>query len=63
VQFVGRLDAATQAAWYDRATVVPVAAGQRLGGGVGAGGHGARLLPLLSDLPANRELVRTATTA
>jgi L-malate glycosyltransferase len=59
VRFVGRLDAATQAQWYARARwyvslpqsdSVSVSVLEALGFGC---------IPLLSDLPANRELVRT----
>lgn len=57
VQFIGRLDAATQAGWYDRARwywslprsdSVAVSVLEAMA-------HGC--VPILSDLPANRELV------
>ncbi|KQV95942.1 glycosyltransferase [Rhizobacter sp. Root1221] len=58
VQFVGRLDAATQAGWYDRAQwYVSLPASDSVAVSVlEAMAHGC--IPLLSDLPANRELVR-----
>lgn len=58
IEFVGRLDAATQAAFYARARwYVSVPRSDSVSVSVlEAMGHGC--LPLLSDLPANRELVR-----
>ena len=58
VQFVGRLDAATQAGWYARARwYLSLPASDSVSVSVlEAMAHGA--IPLLSDLPANRELVR-----
>ena len=58
VHFVGRLDAAAQATWYDRATwYLSLPRSDSVSVSVlEAMAHGA--LPLLSDLPANRELVR-----
>lgn len=57
VQFVGRLDAATQASWYDRAQwYLSLPASDSVAVSVlEAMAHGC--IPLLSDLPANRELV------
>jgi glycosyltransferase involved in cell wall biosynthesis len=57
VQFVGRLDAATQAAWYGRARwYLSLPQSDSVSVSVlEAMAHGA--VPLLSDLPANRELV------
>jgi glycosyltransferase involved in cell wall biosynthesis len=57
VQFTGRLDAATQAAWYDRARwYVSLPHSDAVSVSVlEAMAHGC--IPLLSDLPANRELV------
>jgi len=58
VQFVGRLDPATQARWYERAQwYVSLPASDSVAVSVlEAMAHGC--IPLLSDLPANRELVR-----
>ena len=58
VQFVGRLDAATQARWYDRAQwYLSLPASDSVAVSVlEAMAHGC--IPILSDLPANRELVR-----
>ena len=58
VEFVGRLDAATQAAFYARARwYLSVPRSDSVAVSVlEAMGHGC--IPLLSDLPANRELVR-----
>ena len=58
IEFVGRLDAATQAGFYARARwYVSVPRSDSVSVSVlEAMGHGC--LPLLSDLPANRELVR-----
>ena len=58
VQFVGRLDAATQATWYDRAQwFLSLPTSDSVAVSVlEAMAHGC--IPLLSDLPANRELVR-----
>ncbi|WP_374675015.1 glycosyltransferase [Ideonella sp.] len=58
VQFVGRLDAVTQAGWYARARwYLSLPASDSVSVSVlEAMAHGA--IPLLSDLPANRELVR-----
>lgn len=58
VQFVGRLDAATQAGWYGRAMgYLSLPDSDSVSVSVlEAMAHGA--LPILSDLPANRELVR-----
>ena len=58
VHLVGRLDAATQASWYQRATwYLSLPRSDSVSVSVlEAMAHGA--LPLLSDLPANRELVR-----
>ena len=58
VEFVGRLDAATQATYYARARwYVSVPRSDSVSVSVlEALGHGC--IPLLSDLPANRELVR-----
>lgn len=58
VSFVGRLDAAEQAAWYGRARwylSLPVSDSVSVSV-LEAMAHGC--LPILSDLPANRELVR-----
>jgi glycosyltransferase involved in cell wall biosynthesis len=57
VEFVGRLDAAAQAQWYDRANwYLSVPASDSVAVSVlEAMAHGC--IPLLSDLPANRELV------
>jgi glycosyltransferase involved in cell wall biosynthesis len=59
VQFIGRLDATTQAVWYDRAQwYVSLPASDSVAVSVlEAMAHGC--LPILSDLPANRELVRS----
>ena len=59
VQFVGRLDAATQAGWYDRAQwYVSLPRSDSVAVSVlEAMAHGC--IPILSDLPANRELVRS----
>ena len=57
VQFTGRLDAATQAQWYARARwyfSLPVSDSVSVSV-LEAKAHGC--IPLLSDLPANRELV------
>ncbi len=58
VQFLGRLDAATQAGWYDRAQwFLSLPTSDSVAVSVlEAMAHGC--VPLLSDLPANRELVR-----
>ncbi|MFO1326919.1 MAG: glycosyltransferase [Rubrivivax sp.] len=58
VHLVGRLDAATQAGWYDRAAwYLSLPRSDSVSVSVlEAMAHGA--LPVLSDLPANRELVR-----
>lgn len=58
VHFVGRLDADAQAAWYERAAwYLSLPASDSVSVSVlEAMAHGC--LPLLSDLPANRELVR-----
>lgn len=58
VRFVGRLDAAAQAQWYDRARwYLSLPRSDSVAVSVlEAMAHGA--LPILSDLPANRELVR-----
>ena len=58
VQFVGRLDAATQAGWYARARwYVSLPRSDSVAVSVlEAMAYGC--LPILSDLPANRELVR-----
>lgn len=58
VRFVGRLDATTQAGWYGRATgYLSLPDSDSVSVSVlEAMAHGA--LPILSDLPANRELVR-----
>lgn len=58
VRFVGRLDAATQAGWYARARwYLSLPESDSVSVSVlEAMAHGA--VPLLSDLPANRELVR-----
>lgn len=58
VQFVGRLDATAQAAWYGRARwYLSLPASDSVSVSVlEAMGHGC--IPILSDLPANRELVR-----
>jgi len=58
VQFVGRLDAATQAQWYGRARwylSLPLSDSVSVSV-LEAMAHGC--IPLLSDLPANRELVQ-----
>jgi L-malate glycosyltransferase len=58
VRFVGRLDAATQASWYSRARwylSLPVSDSVSVSV-LEAMGHGC--IPILSDLPANRELVQ-----
>lgn len=59
VQFLGRLDAATQARWYDRAQwYLSLPASDSISVSVlEAMAHGC--IPVLSDLPANRELVRS----
>lgn len=58
VQFVGRLDAASQAIWYARAQwYLSLPSSDSVAVSVlEAMAHGC--LPILSDLPANRELVR-----
>ena len=59
VQFLGRLDASTQAYWYDRAQwylSLPESDSVAVSV-IEAMAHGC--IPLLSDLPANRELVRS----
>ena len=58
VRFVGRLDAGTQAGWYDRARwYLSLPASDSVAVSVlEAMAHGC--IPVLSDLPANRELVR-----
>jgi glycosyltransferase involved in cell wall biosynthesis len=58
IEFVGRLDAATQSAFYARARwYVSVPRSDSVSVSVlEAMGHGC--IPVLSDLPANRELVR-----
>ena len=58
IEFVGRLDAATQASFYARARwYLSVPRSDSVAVSVlEAMGHGC--IPLLSDLPANRELVR-----
>ena len=58
IEFAGRLDAAAQSAFYDRARwYVSVPRSDSVSVSVlEAMGHGC--IPLLSDLPANRELVR-----
>ena len=58
IEFTGRLDAATQSAFYARARwYVSVPCSDSVSVSVlEAMGHGC--IPLLSDLPANRELVR-----
>lgn len=58
VRFVGRLDAAAQAQWYDRARwylSLPLSDSVSVSV-LEAMAHGC--VPILSDLPANRELVR-----
>jgi len=58
VRFVGRLDAATQAGWYARArwyVSLPVSDSVSVSV-LEAMAHGC--VPIVSDLPANRELVR-----
>ncbi len=58
VSFVGRLDAAAQAGWYGRARwylSLPVSDSVSVSA-LEAMAHGC--VPILSDLPANRELVR-----
>ena len=58
VQFVGRLDARAQAGWYDRALCylsLPISDSVAVSV-LEAMAHGC--IPILSDLPANRELVR-----
>ncbi|MCA6216855.1 glycosyltransferase [Ideonella sp. B7] len=57
VRFVGRLDAATQAGWYAQARwYLSLPASDSVSVSVlEAMGHGC--IPILSDLPANRELV------
>ena len=57
VQFVGRLDAATQATWYSRASwYLSLPKSDSVAVSVlEAMAHGC--VPILSDLPANRELV------
>lgn len=59
VSFVGRLDAAAQARWYARASwYLSLPTSDSISVSVlEAMAHGC--VPLLSDLPANRELVRT----
>ncbi|HJV68243.1 glycosyltransferase [Ideonella sp.] len=63
VQFVGRLDAAAQAVWYGRARwYLSLPASDSVSVSViEAMGHGC--IPILSDLPANRELVRDGHNA
>jgi glycosyltransferase involved in cell wall biosynthesis len=58
IEFVGRLDAATQAAWYAKARwYLSLPTSDSVSVSVlEAMAHGC--VPLLSDLPANRELVR-----
>jgi glycosyltransferase involved in cell wall biosynthesis len=58
VQFVGRLDAASQAGWYDRARwYLSLPTSDSVSVSVlEAMAHGC--VPIVSDLPANRELVR-----
>jgi len=58
VRFVGRLDAATQSGWYSRARwYLSLPASDSVSVSVlEAMGHGC--IPILSDLPANRELVQ-----
>ena len=58
IEFVGRLDAATQSSFYDRARwYLSLPRSDSVSVSVlEAMGHGC--IPLLSDLPANRELVR-----
>ncbi|MEN9630843.1 MAG: hypothetical protein RJA10_4071, partial [Pseudomonadota bacterium] len=58
VTFTGRLDAATQARWYDQAQwYLSLPSSDSVAVSVlEAMAHGC--IPLLSDLPANRELVR-----
>lgn len=58
VQFVGRLDATTQAGWYGRASwYLSLPQSDSIAVSVlEAMAHGC--VPILSDLPANRELVR-----
>lgn len=58
VRFVGRLDAATQAGWYGRARwYLSLPSSDSVAVSVlEAMGHGC--IPILSDLPANRELVQ-----
>ena len=58
VRFIGRVDAATQAAWYARARwFVSLPTSDSVAVSVlEALAHGC--IPILSDLPANRELVR-----
>lgn len=58
VRFVGRLDAATQSGWYRRARwYLSLPASDSVSVSVlEAMGHGC--IPILSDLPANRELVQ-----
>lgn len=62
VQFVGRLDARTQATWYSRARwYLSLPQSDSVSVSVlEAMAHGA--IPILSDLPANRELVSDGTT-
>jgi L-malate glycosyltransferase len=57
VVFVGRLDAGTQAGWYDRAQwYLSLPQSDSVAVSVlEAMAHGC--IPILSDLPANRELV------
>ena len=59
VRFVGRLDAVTQAGWYDRAQwYLSLPRSDSVSVSVlEAMAHGC--IPVLSDLPANRELVRS----
>ena len=63
VRFVGRLDAATQAGWYAQARwYLSLPASDSVSVSVlEAMGHGC--IPILSDLPANRELVRECIAA
>ena len=58
MQFVGRIDTATQAGWYARAQwFLSLPRSDSVSVSVlEAMAHGC--LPILSDLPANRELVR-----
>ncbi len=62
VQFVGRLDAATQAQWYAQARwYLSLPQSDSVSVSVlEAMGHGC--IPILSDLPANRELIEDGRT-